>query len=154
MTGPSQSFCSRDGGPVISVADPPSSNFEASTSHSTLVPPAQQPRPATLRTSGTGLGSDLLSSSGGLKPPYRADPRSVFDGDAMGNDRLLFTRSPISRLLRPILNFMMCPEVSQFLKQAEAQPGLRGTPIFDLFWVLDNLFNVHGGVRSLAPSWT
>jgi hypothetical protein len=74
----------------------------------------------------------------------------------MGNDQSLFTenRSPISGLLGPILNFMECSEVSEFLKQAETHPGLRGIKIFDLSWVLQNFFNVHGGVRSLAHSRT
>jgi hypothetical protein len=39
---------------------------------------------------------------------------------------------------------MACPEVHRFLKWAEAHPGLRSTQLFDLLWVADNLFDVHG----------
>jgi hypothetical protein len=56
-------------------------------------------------------------------------------------------RSPISGLLKPILDFMACPVVRRFLKWAEAHPGLRSTQFFDLLWVANNFFNVHGGVR-------
>ena len=69
---------------------------------------------------------------------------------ATDNDNSTFIsndRSPISGLLKPILDFMACPEVHHFLKWAEAHPGLRNTQLFDLLWVTNNLFNVHGGVR-------
>ena len=139
----------------MSVSDPPSGTLRTSTSRATLIPPAQLPRLTTPRCSGTDTGSDVLSLFRESTLPYRAEPDSVFDRAAMGDDKSLLTssvRSPISGLLRPILDFMNCPEVSQFLKQAKTHPGLRNTQIFDLFWVLDSLFNVHGGVRTLAPS--
>jgi hypothetical protein len=72
------------------------------------------------------------------------------DGVVTENDSSIFIsddRSPISGLLKPILDFMACPEVHRFLKWAEAHPGLRSTQLFDLLWVADNLYNVHGGVR-------
>ena len=65
------------------------------------------------------------------------------------NNAFLFTsknRTPISGPLGPFLDFMTCPEVSRFLKWAEVHAGLRSTQLFDLLWVSDNLFNVHGGV--------
>jgi hypothetical protein len=52
-------------------------------------------------------------------------------------------------MLSPILKFITSSEVPQFLRRAEIHPGLLNTQLFDLFWVLDNLFNVHGGVRLL-----
>jgi hypothetical protein len=57
--------------------------------------------------------------------------------------------SPVSKALGPILKFVASSDVCQFLKRAEIHAGLSNTQIFDLFWVLDNLFNVHGGVRFL-----
>jgi hypothetical protein len=72
------------------------------------------------------------------------------DGVVTENDSSILIsddRSPISGLLKPILDFMACPEVHQFLKWAEEHPGLRSTQLFDLLWVANNLYNVHGGVR-------
>ena len=66
-------------------------------------------------------------------------------------DKSLFTsknRSPISEMLSPILKFITSSDVFQFLKQIETHGGLRNTQLFDLSWVLNNLFNIHGGVRS------
>ncbi|KAH9051920.1 hypothetical protein EDB87DRAFT_628442 [Lactarius vividus] len=78
-----------------------------------------------------------------------AGPNDLVDRITTGNDRSIFTsgdRSPISGLLKPILDFMTCPEVFLFLKSAEAHAGLRSSQLSDLFWVSDNLFNVHGGI--------
>jgi hypothetical protein len=61
----------------------------------------------------------------------------------------LFTskdRSPISEMLSHILGLITSSDVLPFLKQAEIYGGLRNTQIFDLVWVLENLFNIHGGV--------
>ena len=140
-----------DGGPITSVTDPPPSTLGTSASHPT-VPPAQQSCPTTLPSSGTATGSGVLSSSGELRLPYRTGSEKISDRAAVRNKQPPFTktRSPISGLLGPILKFMECSEVSQFFTQAETHPGLRSTKIFDLSWVLENLFDVHGGVRSLA----
>jgi hypothetical protein len=71
------------------------------------------------------------------------------DGVVTENDSSILIsddRSPISGLLKPILDFMACPEVHQFLKWVEEHPGLRSTQLFDLLWVANNLYNVHGGI--------
>ncbi|KAH9016132.1 hypothetical protein EDB85DRAFT_2021856 [Lactarius pseudohatsudake] len=76
-------------------------------------------------------------------------PNDVVDRIMTGNDSSIFAsgdRSPISGLLGPILDFMTCPEVFRFLKLAEAHAILRSSQLYDLFWVSDNLFNVHGGI--------
>ncbi|KAI0298031.1 hypothetical protein B0F90DRAFT_838067 [Multifurca ochricompacta] len=73
----------------------------------------------------------------------------VITTKTMGSDKSLSTsndRSPISGLLEPILRFMTCPDVFQFLKEAENHDGLKGTQMSDLSWVLDNLFDIHGGM--------
>ena len=71
---------------------------------------------------------------------------------ATGNDKSLFTskdRSPIFALLSSIFKFIASSDVYPFLKQAETLGGLRNTcaPMFELPWMLDNLFNIHGGVQ-------
>ena len=69
---------------------------------------------------------------------------------ATGNDKSLFTsknRSPIFGMLNPIMKFITSSDVFPFLKQVETHGGLRNTQMFDLSWVLNNLFNIHGGVR-------
>ena len=48
-----------------------------------------------------------------------------------------------------MLKFVASSDVFEFLKLADIHAGLWGTQLFDLFWLLDNLFNVHGGVRFL-----
>jgi hypothetical protein len=55
--------------------------------------------------------------------------------------------SPVSQMLGPVLKFITSSDIYQFLKRAETHAGLLSTQLFDLFWILDNLFNVHGGVR-------
>jgi len=95
----------------------------------------------------------------GTRPPLRPDTGSyspeednVVGRAATASDKSLFTskdRSPISALLNPIFKFITSSDVYLFLKQAETLGGLRNTcaQMFDLSWVLDNLFNIHGGVR-------
>lgn len=81
---------------------------------------------------------------------YRAGADNAFDCTATRNDKSLFTskdRSPITAMLGPISKFIMSSDVGQFLSQAKIHSGLCSTQIFDLFWVLNNLFNIHGGVR-------
>ena len=95
-----------------------------------------------------------LSLSRKPKLGSSGEANSVPDHLTIENDSPLFTRnprSPIAGLLKPIQDFMTCPEVFRFLKWAQAHPGLRSTQLFDLFWVADNLFHVHGGVRYLVP---
>jgi hypothetical protein len=129
--------------------DPSGSTLGTSsfTPNATLVPATRQTHPTTARNSGTETRPYVLPVSGESKLPCRTE----IESDCAAT---ISNRSPISELLKPIVNFMMCPEVSQFLKQVEAHPGLRSTQFFDLFWVMDNLFNVHGGVRLLAVSQT
>ena len=55
-------------------------------------------------------------------------------------------RPPTTGLLDYILDCKACHEVYQIFKWAEAHPGLRKTQLFDLLWVANNFFNVHGGV--------
>jgi len=137
---------------ISAVHDHPDSTLRASVLDATLHP-SEQPDPTTQHKSATQhtntrLGA--LSVSGESKFGPTAEPSRVVDHIATRNDGSLSIsndRSPISGLLRRILDFMTCPEVSQFLKSAEAHAGLRSTQLFDLFWVSDNLFNVHGGVR-------
>ena len=84
----------------------------------------------------------------------KTGPEDAFSCIAAGSDGSLFTttrkESSISRMFKPILKFITSSEVHQFLKRAEIHAGLSKTQLFDLFWVLDNLFNVHGGVRLLS----
>jgi hypothetical protein len=42
---------------------------------------------------------------------------------------------------------MACHEVRRFRMWADAHPRLRSTQLFDLLWVANHFFNVHGGVR-------
>lgn len=108
----------------------------------------------------SSLEEDLLRLLRGSQLPSTATETSVgsngglenaFSCIATGSDGSLFTTSkewsPISRMLSPILKFITSSDVSRFLKRAEVHAGLSSTQLFDLFWVLDNLFNVHGGVR-------
>lgn len=77
-------------------------------------------------------------------------PENAFSCIATGNDGTLFTtgkdRSPELQALTPILKFITSSDVFQFLKRVEIHAGLLKTQLFDLFWILDNLFDVHGGV--------
>ncbi|KAH9992219.1 hypothetical protein BJV74DRAFT_834975 [Russula compacta] len=80
---------------------------------------------------------------------YRAGPDNAFDCTATRNDMSLFSskdRSPIAAILGPISKFIASSDVGQFLNQAKIHSGLCSTQIFDLFWVLNNLFNIHGGI--------
>jgi hypothetical protein len=91
----------------------------------------------------------LVSSRSDAVSCSREGDNNLFGCVATGNDESLFTskdRSPISGMLSPILNFITSSDVLQFLKQAAVHDGLRNTQIFDLLWVLNNLFNIHGGV--------
>ena len=101
----------------------------------TSAPDATPPEPATRRRDST---PQVTSAELGAERIVTENDSSTFISD---------DRSPISGLLKPILDFMACPEVHHFLKWAEAHPGLRNTQLFDLLWVTNNLFNVHGGVR-------
>jgi len=83
----------------------------------------------------------------------RTGPENAFSSIATGSDRTLFAaskdRSFVSQMLSPILKSVTSSDMFQFLKRAEVHAGLLSTQLFDLFWLLDNLFNVHGGVRFL-----
>lgn len=57
--------------------------------------------------------------------------------------------SPNYHMLSPILIFVTSFDVFQSLKRAEIHAGLSKTPLLDLCWVLDNHFNVYGGVQFL-----
>ncbi len=137
---------------LATVADHPHSTLGTSALDATLHP-SEQPDPTTqhkIATQHTNTRPGALFVSRESKFGPTAKPNSVIDHITTGNDTSLFTSNdwfPISGLLRRILDFMTCPEVFQFLKSAEAHAGLRSTQLFDLFWVSDNLFNVHGGVR-------
>jgi hypothetical protein len=123
----------------------PGATAQDATLHS-----SELPDPTTEREGATKLGSLFVSRE--PKPRPLAEPDRVVVGhtgmEADSTLVIMDDRSPISGFLKPILDFMTCPEVFRFLKLAEAHPGLRNTQLFDLFWVADNLFNVHGGVRS------
>jgi len=85
-------------------------------------------------------GAEALASSQSDRKPFSHEE---------DDDKSLFTsknRSPISGLLSPILKFITSSNVFQFLKQVETHGGLRNTQLFDLSWVLNNLFNIHGGI--------
>lgn len=121
----------------------PGATAQDATLHS-----SELPDPTTEREGATKLGSLFVSRE--PKPRPLAEPDRVVVGhtgmEADSTLVIMDDRSPISGFLKPILDFMTCPEVFRFLKLAEAHPGLRNTQLFDLFWVADNLFNVHGGI--------
>ena len=132
---------------LSSVVDHPDSTVGASA-------PAEQPDSITQYESATQHIDTKFGENSASRESKLGGPSSVVSHNATGNDSSFFirdNRSPISGLLRPILDFMTCPEVFRFLKWAEAHPGLRSTQLFDLFWVSDNLFNVHRGVRYHQP---
>ena len=83
----------------------------------------------------------------------KAGPENAFDCIATGNDGTLLiigkNRPPALEMLSSILKYITSPDVFKFLKWAEIHAGLLKTQLFNLFWILDNLFNVHGGVWSL-----
>jgi len=80
----------------------------------------------------------------------KAGPENAFSCTATGNDGTLFItgedRSLALQMLSPMLKFITSSDVFQFLKRAEVHAGLLKTQLFDLLWISDNLFNVHGGV--------
>ncbi|KAH9173731.1 hypothetical protein EDB89DRAFT_1957396 [Lactarius sanguifluus] len=114
--------------------------------------PSEQWDPTTQRenaTQHTNTDPEVLFMSRVSKFGPTAGSNDVVDHITMENDGFIFTsgdRFPISGLLRPILDFMTCPEVFRFLKSAEAHAILRSSQLSDLFWVSDNLLNVHGGI--------
>ncbi|KAN0132441.1 hypothetical protein V8E53_009867 [Lactarius tabidus] len=115
----------------LSTVDHHDSTPGTSAPDATLICPSEQPGPMTTRR------SQHKSTKLGAAEQNDVDDSSIFISD---------DRSPISGLLKPILDFMACPEVHRFLKWAEAHPGLRSTQILDLLWVANNLFDVHGGI--------
>ena len=104
---------------------------------------------------GSQLPSTVTTTTTTTSVTTKAGPENAFSCIATGSDGSLFTTGKewsFSRMFRPILEFITSSEVPQFLKQAEVHAGLSNSTtiqLFDLFWVLDNLFNVHGGVRLL-----
>lgn len=118
----------------------------------TTLHPSEHPDPNTQREGATNCATHSVSRDPKLGPSAEPDTDRVIVGhtETEIDSSLVIKddRSSISGLLKPILDFMTCPEVFRFLKSAEAHPGLRSTQLFDLFWVADNLFDVHGGVRS------
>ena len=125
---------------LSTVVDHPNSTPGASAPGTTLHP-SEQLDPTRQCEDATKPGALSVSREPELGPS--AEPNNVVNSAVTGNDSTLFISdnlSPVSELLKPIL------EVFRFLKRAEAHPGLRSTQLFDLFWVADNLFNVHGGV--------
>ena len=112
--------------------DPPDRIPRTSAPDSTLPHPSEPParrRESVSQDTSAELGAERVATE-------NDSSISISDG-----------RTPISGLLKPILDFMACPEVHQLLKWAEVHPGLRNTQLFDLLWVANNFFNVHGGVR-------
>ncbi|KAI9456854.1 hypothetical protein BJY52DRAFT_1275024 [Lactarius psammicola] len=129
---------------LSAVGDHPDSTFRASAPGSNLHP-SEQPDPTPQRKSTTPRTNANLTApsiSGESKFGPTAKPNSVVGHITTRNDSSPFVSnnwSPISELLRPILDFMT------------------STQLFDLLWVSDNLFNVHGGIliyclqKSLIP---
>ncbi|KAN0132431.1 hypothetical protein V8E53_009857 [Lactarius tabidus] len=109
---------------------------------------SEQPDPTTQREGATKFGSLFVSREPKLGPPAEPDRVVIGHTEIEVDSSLVLKddRSSISGFLKPILDLMTCPEVFRFLKLAEAHHGLRSTQLFDLFWVADNLFNVHGGI--------
>ncbi|KAN0130504.1 hypothetical protein V8E53_011590 [Lactarius tabidus] len=115
----------------LSTVDHHDSTPGTSAPDATLICPSEQPGQMTTRR------SQHKSTKLGAAEQNDVDDSSIFISD---------DRSPISGLLKPILDFMACPKVHRFLKWAEAHPGLRSSQILDLLWVANNLFDVHGGI--------
>ena len=136
---------------LSTVVDQPDNTGACGAPAATLRP-SEQPDPNMPRECATESGTLSVSRESKLGPPAELDTDRVIVGHTETEiDSFVVIkddRSPVSGLLKPILDFMTCPEALRFLKSAEAHPGLRNTQLFDLFWVADNLFDVHGGVRS------
>ncbi|KAN0132447.1 hypothetical protein V8E53_009873 [Lactarius tabidus] len=123
---------------LSTVVDHPDSTPGTSEPEATLPRTSEPPDPTTTQRE---------SASKNTSTSHEAAEHN--DGVVTENDTSIFIsddRSPISGLLKPILDFMACPEVHRFFKWAEAHPGLRSTQLFDLLWVANNLYNVHGGI--------
>ena len=133
---------------LSTIIDHSDGTLDASAPDATPFHPPKQPIPTSQRESATqhiNAKFGALSVSGDLKSGPTAEPNNVVDYIATGNDSSLSVGSdwsPISGLHGP-------PEVFRFLKWAEAYAGLRSTQLFDLSWVADTLFHIHGGVRTL-----
>jgi hypothetical protein len=117
---------------LSTVIDHPDGTLGTSAHDATFPPSSEPPDPTTTRITNTKLRAAERNDS-----VVTEKDCSIF----ISNDP-----SPISGLLK-LLDFMACPEVHRFLKWAEAHPGLRNTQLFDLLWVANHLFSVHGGVR-------
>lgn len=94
-------------------------------------------------TTTTTITSSLHSKAG---PEYGKCVQFYCDGKRPDH---LPHRSHVSHMLSPVLKFVTSSDVFQSLKRVEIHAGLSSTQLFDLCWVLDNLFNVHGGVQIL-----
>ncbi|KAF8486442.1 hypothetical protein DFH94DRAFT_713329 [Russula ochroleuca] len=95
------------------------------------------------------LHGPQLSSTTMTSVASKAGPENAFSCIATASNRSLFTTSKEkshSQMLSPVLKFITSSDVFEFLKRAEIHASLWSTQLFDLFWVLDNLFNVHGGI--------
>jgi hypothetical protein len=127
--------------------DHPDSTSEASAPDVAVLRPSDptKQRESTSPYTSTKLGEP--SGSGESK----FDPTAGVATENHCSLSLRHNGTPISGLLKPIQDLMTCPEVWRFLKLAEAHPGFKSTQLFDLFWVSDNFFNVHGGVRHPLP---
>ncbi|KAH8984000.1 hypothetical protein EDB86DRAFT_169578 [Lactarius hatsudake] len=99
-----------------------------------ILRPSEQWDPTTRHdnaTQHTNTDPEALFMSRVSKFSPTAGPNDVVDHITTGNDGSIFAggdRSPISGLLRPILDFMTCPEVFRFLKSAEAHAILQEYP--------------------------
>ena len=129
---------------VSTEVDLPDNTSEASAPDVTALRPSEQPDPTKRRESTSLHTSTRLGDPSG-SGKSKSDPTAGVAKEKHCSIPLRKDRSPISGLLK--LDFMTCPEVFRFLKWAEAHPGLKSTQLFDLLWVSDNLFNMHGGVR-------
>jgi hypothetical protein len=89
-------------------------------------------------------GPQLSSTATTTTVASKAGPENASSCIATGSKEMSH-----SRMLSPVLKFIKSSDVFEFLKRAEIHAGLWSTQLFDLFWVLDNLLNVHGGVRFL-----
>jgi hypothetical protein len=129
------------------------SNLSTVVDHPDSTPGTSEPEATLPRTSEPPDPTTTQRESASKNTSTNHEAAEHNDGVVTENDTSIFIsddRSPISGLLKPILDFMACPEVHRFFKWAEAHPGLRSTQLFDLLWVANNLYNVHGGVRYLS----
>jgi hypothetical protein len=130
------SMCAAHGGIAMMVSPLQTNNTELSS-----------PLKKELIRSGPQLSSTATATT---SVASKAGPENMFSCIATGSNDSLFTTSKEmshSRMLSPILKFITSSDVFEFLKRVEIHASLWSTQLFDLFWVLDNLFNVHGGVR-------